>query len=145
MSYAIPARLAVVAQPGGALERFWKDYQASPYRVEGLESAILENFPAFDEDSLVLILTDVEAIQRRAVRLKLRRRAPVIVMRWWDALPTLARTLRNRLVFNRYTGVNFLPSRAAAPRGWTIPWCWSRASCSGRTPPGRSCATRCSR
>ena len=115
MSYAIPARLAVVAQPGGALERFWKDYQASPYRVEGLESSILENFPVLDEDSLVLILTDVEAIQRRAVRLKLRRRAPVIVMRWWDALPTLARTLRNRLVFNRYTGVNFLPSRDGLP------------------------------
>jgi hypothetical protein len=115
VSYALPARLAVFAEPGGALERFWKDYQASAYRVEELESSIVENLPEFDDDRLVLVLTDSEAIQRQAVRLKLRRRAPVIVMRWWDALPRLPRTLRNRLVFNRYTGVNFLPDREGLP------------------------------
>ena len=78
-------------------------------------------------DGLFLVLTDREAIQRQAVRLKLRRRAPVIVMRWWDALPRLPRTLRNRLVFNRYTGVNFLPGREGLPpRGSGQPAAWPR-------------------
>ncbi|HEY9532310.1 MAG TPA: glycosyltransferase [Burkholderiales bacterium] len=115
MSYVIPARLAVVARPGSALGRFWKDYYASPYRVEGLPASVQERLPAPDGDGLLLILTDDEATQRQAVRLKLRRRAPVIVMRWWDARPGLRRTLRNRLVFNRYTGVNFLQSREGLP------------------------------
>ena len=115
MSYAIAARLAVVARAGGALERFWKDYDASPYRVEGLPCSVHGHLPAFDDAALVLVLTDVEAIQRDAVRLKLRRRAPLIVMRWWDARPELRRSLRNRLVFNRYTGVNFLQSREGLP------------------------------
>ena len=87
MSYAIPARLAVIAQRGGALERFWKDYQASEYRIEGLECSLLavedgKRLEDLDDERLLLILTDVEAIQRRAVRLKLRRRAPVIVLRF---------------------------------------------------------------
>jgi hypothetical protein len=115
VSYAIAARLAVLARPGGALERFWKDYQASAYRVEGLPCSMHASFPAFEDDGLVLVLTDEEEVQRQAVRLKLRRRAPVLVMRWWDAQPQLPRTLRNRLLFNRYTGVNFLQSREGLP------------------------------
>jgi hypothetical protein len=115
VSYAIPARLAVIAQRGGALERFWKEYDASAHRLDSLSSSAFEELPDAGDDGLLLVLTDSEAIQRQAVRLKLRRRAPVIVMRWWDARPELARTLRNRLVFNRYTGVNFLPSREGLP------------------------------
>lgn len=115
MSYAIPAQLLVFAQPGGTLERFWKGFEASPYRVDSLSSSRRDDFSGIDEHGLLLVLTDSEAIQRQAVRLKLRRRAPVVVMRWWDARPQLARTLRNRLVFNRYTGVNFLPSREGIP------------------------------
>lgn len=122
MSYAVPARLAVLAQPGGALERFWKEYEASAYRVEGLECMLV---PIDGDDpvdrlgqsdaSLLLILTDSEPIQREAVALKLRRRAPAIVMRWWDERPALRQSWRNRLIFNRYTGVNFLPSREPRP------------------------------
>jgi len=115
VSYVLASRLAVVTRPGSALGRFWKDYYASPYRVEGLPASVQERLPAPDGDGLLLILTDDEATQRQAVRLKLRRRAPVIVMRWWDARPGLRRTLRNRLVFNRYTGVNFLQSREGLP------------------------------
>lgn len=118
MTYAVPARLAVVASQGSALERFWTEYQASAYCLAELDCARLPadgDLPACDDSGLLLILTDVEKVQRAAVRLKLRRRAPVIVMRWWDARPQLANTLRNRLVFNRYTGINFLPSHERLP------------------------------
>ena len=117
MSYRLPARLAVCARPGGSLERFWTAYEQSAHCLAGLETTVVasldEGVLEMPSDALILILTDDEAAQRKAVALKLRRRAPVIVMRWWDARPRLRASWRNRLVFGRYTGINFLPSREA--------------------------------
>lgn len=123
MSYLLPSRLTVVAQAGGVLERFWAEHSAGPYAVQELptslssiaagasaEAAVREAFA--QAEGVVLLLTDLEDAQRLAVQLKLRRRQPSIVMRWWDRPANLKPTYRDRLVFNRYTGVNFMTSRA---------------------------------
>ncbi|HSF67512.1 MAG TPA: glycosyltransferase family A protein [Nitrospiraceae bacterium] len=128
MSYHIATDVLSFETKAGALGRLLDAYQASPYHLQDPHIARISMAPTEaaqawsraltgsrgrdDDKKLLVILTDLEEIQRRAVLLKLRRRAPTIVVRWWDAPANLRESYRNRLVFNRYTGINFISTRA---------------------------------
>ena len=125
MSYYLPAKLLVFVVEGSTLELVWKRFEASIYLPEKLEVSFVsfssndtiekvlkrEVDTGFSEWNMVLVLTDSEAIQRQAVKMKLMRKMPTVVLRWWDQLPDLKRNYKNRLLFNRYTGINFIQTR----------------------------------
>jgi hypothetical protein len=136
MSYHFSAQLVVIAIAAGALDGFWSAYASGPHRVEGLPVTHIRLAPADDparlwaafvatlspsEAALLLVLTDSEPLQRLAVSTKLARARPTVVMRWWDGPASLEKNYRNRLVFNRYTGINFLPSWAAMAASREVP------------------------
>ncbi len=129
MSYHIPTALLVFVEEGGTLENFWKTFEKSEYFTDSLhpvvrsvsikeDSSTLWNRAVQEYEassmsswSMLMVLTDVEEIQRFAVTMKLKRKEPTIVMRWWDEIPELEKSYRNRLIFNRYTGINFIQNK----------------------------------
>ncbi len=129
MSYNFPVKMFVISSKDGALKSFWKSFESSTYIPKDLDYSFLcassskelnqifkeiENIEVDYKEpnwSMFIFLTDIESIQKYAVKMKLTRKEPTIVMRWWDILPNLEKTYKNRLLYNRYTGINLMPTK----------------------------------
>ena len=121
MSYYIPTKLYLFTKESSKLDIFYKEFKESNYYPTDIDTSYIKVDIDFKEknflnaidtkDRLTLILTDLEDIQKFAVKLKLNSKYPVIILKWWDNPPKIEKNYKNRLTFNRYTGINFIQTK----------------------------------
>ena len=122
MSYNIPTNLYIFTRESSKLDIFYQEFKESSYYPKDIDTTYIKVDIGFKEknfldaidtkERLTLILTDLKDIQRFAVKLKLKSKYPTVILKWWDILPTIENSYKNRLIFNRYTGVNFIQSKS---------------------------------
>ena len=122
----IPIAIAAVLTLAIVLERFWSEYASGAHAVKELPASLVSIAVgmspeaavrhAFEQaEGVVLVLTDIEDAQRLAVQLKLRRRQPSIVMRWWDR-PANLKGWTETMVSGSPSGSMSLPSASMRTR-----------------------------
>ena len=129
MSYCLPVKIYILTTPKSQLIKFWQGYISSSYFLNDIdyelidsnehsdfkrhfETAIMDN-SQFEPAQHQIYITDIDLAQSLAVSLKLKRKWPVTVMKWWDNTAIIKKTKANRRIFNRHTGVNIFQSQKA--------------------------------
>lgn len=111
----------VIANQASPLFAFWKDYQQSNYVIKNLpfvaidyssDHAINEVLDeSLPSDQLLLFLIDNDHLQKKLAHYKIKRKHPVLIVRFWDSPSNIANHFINKYYFNKLTTANLYLSR----------------------------------